>query len=334
MTTYKPGKRITSKKYFDTKTKMMCEVPWEWAMKEGNLNVGEGDCLWRTGLAYITWKDPLMKEGILECYRLVRADRTHFRKDHYQAMRHTGRWHEDDVTRDQVIMSLAGLKVNGDLEELDEIASKLPYKLSRMYRMTPDMWAWVKTLTCQSEKKLKMYTNIACFFGIIEKFIAFNFNRLIAKICGYKRDSVKNNDYTSRVHYDIKQTHNKFQLAIARAYYMGFAFHLACWQMYTLPKTQNTFLRRVLTKMMLRYCEKENYLCRLLLGDKTITWEQVENYKPREGFRWQAYLDGSWPNYNGEQTPEWEAKYLKWNQLDKDCLKTIWLKENVHGQEK
>ena len=321
MSTFKPGKLTASKKFFDPKTKMMNEHALEWAKKECKMNIGEGDALWRTGLAYITWKQPIKKEGILSCYRYVPVGH-HFKKPFYQAMRHSGRWGEDDVTRDQVIMSLAALKVNKDLEELDEIASKLPYRLSRKYKMTPDMWFWVKTLTCT--KHLKLYTNLCCFFQIVEKFIAFNLNKVIAKICGFKRDIIKNNDYTSRVHYDLKENWNSFQTKIAKAYYQGFAYHLACWQIYTLPKNCNTFLRRVLTKMMLNYCEKENYLCRILLGDTTVTLEEVQNYESREGFRWQAYLDGSWPNYNGEKSTTWKKKYLKYNQLDKDCLITMY----------
>tara|TARA_B100001287_G_C22474073_1_gene431100 strand:- start:151 stop:744 length:594 start_codon:yes stop_codon:yes gene_type:complete len=193
--------------------------------------------------------------------------------------------------------------------------------------MTPDMWAWTKTLTCQSERKLKLLTNFCSFIQIIEKGIAFPLNRLIAKICGFKRDVVKNNDYTSRVHYDLKEQWNETQLQISAAYYSGYAFHLTCWEYYTLPRDYNPFLKRVWQRMMLNYCEKENYLCRILLGDKTVTWEEVENYQPREGFRWQAYLDGSWPNYNGEKSEEWKKKKLKWNQLDKDCLITMWKKE-------
>jgi len=42
-------------------------------------------------------------------------------------------------------------------------------------------------------------------------------------------------------------------------------------------------------------------------------------------------LDGSWPNYNGEMSQEWKDKNLKWNQLDKDCLITIWKKE-IHNE--
>lgn len=322
--TYKPGKKITSKKYFDTKTKMMCEVPWEWAMKEGKLNVGEGDALWRTGLAYITWKDPLMKEGILECYRKVPAG-SHFRRPFYQAMRHTGRLDEDDVTRDQVIMSLAALHVNGDYAELAEISGKLPYRLSRKYRMTPGLWSWCKLFS--GTKWKKSHVNFMSAMGVFEKSLSFSINFIIAKVNGYKRNSIKNNDYTSRVHYDIKEKHNKFQKLLAKAYYPGFAFHLACWTYYTMPSDYNPILKKLWRRMMLSYCETENYLCRILLGDKTVTREQVENYKPREGFRWQAYLDGSWPNYNGEKSQDWKDKYLKWNQLDRDCLITMWKKE-------
>jgi len=114
------------------------------------------------------------------------------------------------------------------------------------------------------------------------------------------------------------------------AYYSGYAFHLTCWQYYTLPAGYNPITKKILRKILLNYCEKENYLLRILLGDKTVTAEEVDGYEPREGFRWQAYLDGSWPNYNGEMSQEWKDKYLKYNQLDKDCLIRMWKKEMFH----
>ena len=317
--TFLAGKDIESKKFFDTETKMMCEEPWGWSKKEGKLNVGEGDALWRTGLAYITWKKPLMLEGILECYREFGGN-SHFKKKRYQAMRHTGRVGEDDVSRDQVIMSLSALKVNKNLNELSEISSKLPYRLSRKFRMTPDMWAWKQTFT--KTKAVKFYTNLFCILNFLEKVVALNFNMFIAKVCGLKR--VKNNEYTSRYHYNKKDNWNWFQKKLMLAYYSGYAFHLSCWQIYTLPKNYNPWTKKILLKIMRWYCEDENYLLRLLLGDKSITWEQVESYESRENFRWEAFLDGSWPNYQGEMPDDWKEKYLKHNQLDKDCLKVIW----------
>ena len=330
MSTFKPGKRIVSKKFFDPNTKMMSEHAWEWAKKEGKMNIGEGDALWRTGLAYITWKEEAMKEGIIDCYRPFGGN-YHFKKKTYQAMRHTGRYGEDDVSRDQILMSLAALKVNGDLVELDEIASKLPYRLSRKFKMTPDFWAWTKTLTCT--KHIKLYVNICSFIQIFEKSLAFSVNFLIAKICGFKRNKYTNSEYSSKIHYALKEKWNSFQKSAARAYYQGFAFHLACWQYYTLPQDYNPVLKRILRRIMLAYCEKENYLCRILLGDKTVTWEEVDGYISQEGFRWEAYIDGSWPNYHNEKSEEWKKKYLKYNQMDRDCLITMWNKEIGHEQE-
>ena len=325
MSSLKKGKDVDTKKFFCTEDKMMYEHAWEWAKKEGHRNIGEGDALWRTGLAYIAWKDPEMKEGILGCYRKFGGN-YHFKKEKYQASRATGRHGEDDVSRDQVIMSLAALHVNEDYVDLEEIAGKLPYKLSRRFIMTPGMWSWVKLFA--GSKWKKFHVNFVCLNGVIGDGIAFTLNKIIAKICGFKRNKVKNNKYTSRVHYDLKEKWNKFQLAASKAYYHGFAFHLTCWTYYTLPQDYNPILKKIWGKMLINYCEEQNFLCRLLLGDTSITKREVTLYRSREGFRWQAYLDGSWPNYNGEKSKEWQRKYLKWNQLDKDCLITMYNKIN------
>lgn len=315
MSTLKKGDNLTSKKIFSTKDKMMYEHSWDWARKEGSRNLGQGDALWRTSLAYITWQDPEMKEGILGCFRKFGGN-YHFKKEMYQASRATGRYGEDDVSRDQVTMALAALHVNKDYVNLEEIASKLPYRLSRKFKMTPDMWAWVKLFTKTRHKKF--YVNFCCFIQVIEKFLALNLNRVIAKILGFKR--ITNDEYTSRHHYDLKEKWNGFQKTLYKSYYFGYAFHLACWQFYTLPKDYNPVLKRILRKIMLNYCEEQNFLCRLLLGDKTVTQEQVENYVSKEGFRWEAYLDGSWANYHNEKSQVWKTKYLKYNQMDRDCL--------------
>ena len=319
MSTFKKGKRIKSKKFFCTTDKMMYENTWKWAHKEGAMNVGEGDALWRTSLAYITWQDAEIKEGILGCFRKFGGN-YHFKKEMYQVARSANRYGEDDVSRDQVTMAFAALHTNGDHEELAEFASKTPYKLSRRFKMTPDMWAWVKTFT--NTKHKKFYVNVACFIGILEKFLAFNLNRLIALILGFK--SIDNDDYTSRYHYDKRDSWNSFQKTLYRSYYFGYAFHLACWQYYTLPKDYNPILKRILRRIMIGYCEEQNFLCRILLGDKTVTWEQVESYVPKEGFRWQAYLDGSWANYHNEKSEEWKKTYLKHNQMDRDILIRMW----------
>ncbi len=321
MSTFLKYNDLESKKVFNTDDKMMYEHAWEWRKREGERNLGEGDALWRTGLAYITWKDPEIKEGILGCFRKVKGGH-HFKKDFYQPMRATGRHGEDDVSRDQVTMAFASLAVNGDTEELHEIASKTPWRLSRRMSMTIDFYFWVKSLTKTKYKKL--YANLHLLTQLLFTPIALGLNFIIGKSLGFK--SIGNNEYTSRYHYDKRDKWNKFQKSLFKAYYMGYAFHLACWQLYTLPVSNKNPLKWLFCKLMLTHCEQQNFLCRLLLNDLTVTQEDVDNYVPKEGFRWQMRYDGSCPSYHNEKPQEWKDKYLKYNQLDKDCLITMYNK--------
>jgi len=314
MNSFKKGTGFKSKKFFDTTDKMMYENGWPWSAKEGERNVGFGDALWRTSLAYIAWKDPEIKKGILGCFRKVKRG-SHFKKEFYQPMRATGRYGEDDVSRDQVTMAFAALKVNGDLEELEELASKTPYRLSRRMRMTGDMWLWVKSLY---SKNKKIYGNLFCFISLLYLPFPILINLLIAKALGFKTIPAK--EYTSRYHYDMRDKWNKFQRLLYGAKYPSYAFHLACWQIYTLPLSNKNPLKWLLRKLMLSYCEKENFLCRLLLGDCNVTQEEINCVEPREGFRWQMRYDGSWPGYHNEMDEQWKKTYLKYNQLDKDIL--------------
>ena len=323
MNSFKKGKRIVSKKFFDIDHKMMYEHAWEWSKKDYKRNVGEGDALWRSGLAYITWKDPLIKEGILKCFRKVRENH-HFKKEFYQPMRASERWGEDDVSRDQVTMAFASLKINDDKEELQEIASKTPYRLSRRMKMTPDMWLWVQSLY---RKKPKIYAHLYCLLNLSYLWIGLGVNKIIGKILGLKTIPAK--DYDSTYHYNKRNKWNKFQMILFKALYPSYAFHLTCWQIYTLPLSNTSPLKWVFRQLMLSACEKENYLCRILLGDYSINREEVESVEARTGFRWQMRYDGSWPSYHNEETQEWKDIHLRYNQLDRDCLITIFEKHNL-----
>jgi len=321
MSSFKKGKNITSKKFFDEEDKMMYEHGWPWSAKEGEKNVGLGDALWRTGLAYITWKDTDIKEGIIGCFRKVKKNH-HFKKEFYQPMRATGRYGEDDVSRDQVTMAFTALKINGDQEELEELASKTPYRLSRRMKMTPDMWLWVQSLY---RKKPKIYAHFYCLLNLSYLWIGLGLNKIIGKILGLKTIPAK--DYDSTYHYNKRNKWNKFQMILFKALYPSYAFHLTSWQIYTLPLSNTSPLKWLFRKLMLSSVEKENYLCRILLGDYKISKEEIEEVEGREGFRWQMRYDGSWPSYHNELPQDWKDKHLKWNQLDKDCLITIYKKE-------
>ena len=118
MSTFKKGNKYHN--YFVEKDKMMLSKDPPWKIDGGD---GKGDALWRTSLAYMTWKLPDMKEGILGCFR--KFDMIGLDKYWYQASRYTGRYKEDDVSRDQTLLAFSALKVNGDQEELNEILNHL-----------------------------------------------------------------------------------------------------------------------------------------------------------------------------------------------------------------
>jgi len=94
--------------FFDMNFKMMLQQNSSWNPDGDN---GKGDALWRTGIAYIAYGEQIIKEGIVSCYRPFDMINKESKKL-YQAMRCSGRHREDDVSRDQTIMSLASLKVH------------------------------------------------------------------------------------------------------------------------------------------------------------------------------------------------------------------------------
>jgi hypothetical protein len=123
------------------------KYPWERSDTHFKEFRGEFDTLWRSGLGYIAYGDQQTKRGIIDCFRpYIIGEHRDINKIKYQVSRASNRFGEDDVSRDQVIMALAALEFNGDIEELQEIAGRLPFRLSRRFLMTPTMWFWVKYL--------------------------------------------------------------------------------------------------------------------------------------------------------------------------------------------
>lgn len=303
---------------------------------EGN---GEGDALWRTGVAYIAYKAPQLKEGILSCYR--KFTMINKKKYWYQAARCNDGYREDDVSRDQTIMSIASLKVNGDEEELKEIALHLPYRLSRRFKMGPTMWFWLRAIS----GKGKFYTYMFQLLELIEFLPSVLWNKILRKIMGWNKEYsqewycdydqsipfwhfneetqeyefinegfhwVNNGHKLSSYHHKKKNT-NKFYKFMNTIEYPEYALHLTSWMIYT---SEDTFLKKILQKLAIWLAEKDNLLVRLLMKDK-VTQEEIDNYKPTKGFRWSSRFDGRSYRY-----------YLKDddiinNAIDKDIIVTL-----------
>lgn len=318
-----------SETYYYVKDNMMLVDDGDWT------DQGMGDALWRTGIAYITYKDQRLKDSILGCYRkftMINKEDKYW----YQASRYANRYREDDVSRDQVTVSLAALKVNGDEEELKEIVDHLPKRLSRRFKSTFVTRFWLKAIT----GKGNFYTFLFQLFELMELSVSFVNSKIIRWLfgwnkhytqewyCGYDQSIpfwTKENEewkWIERGYHWVNNGHKLNNLYNKRLeesrlrrfadglIFPDYATHLAAWMVYT---SDDTFLKRMLQKLMLWYVEQDNLLIRLLMGGEVYNVE-IEDYQPVRGYRWSVRFNGSTHKYYVE------GDSMLYNPIDKDIL--------------
>ncbi len=237
-------------------------------------NHEEGDALWRAGIAYICLPTQRIRNGILRAFRMTP-------KGKYQACRCNPRIREDDVSRDQIIMALTSLWFNNDFKQLDEIVSKLPYKLSKKFNMTPNLWLWLRGLT---GNKWADYVNQ--FYMLIELSIGVLLNKFIKSQLKQKEYSQARLDYIQEVN-GIERLRgsvltNKWKEFLWAIEFPGYATHLAAWMVYT---SRDSKIKPLLHKLLLADADSNNYLIQLLCG-KYVSNKQIDSYLPMEEWRW------------------------------------------------
>jgi len=313
-------------------------------------DLGFGDCLWRTSMAYIAYGDSRLKKGIIKSFRkFTMANKKGY---WYQASRCYNRYQEDDVSRDQVILALAALKLNGDEKELKEITTHLPSKLSRRFRMSFVLRLWMKAITTNS----KWYNFLFHFFELVEFIPAVLWNKIFRPLAlrnkqydpewymsvdttmkfWYEDWNVANapqwvwitnpedwawininNGQKLKNNYKHKIDNNRILKILGKILYPGYALHLCSWMTYTSGKS---ILKKLLQKFILLESEKSNLLIHLMM-DKYITDKQIKEYKPMSDYRWSSRMDGA-TSFKFLDGPD--AKY---NVIDKDIL--LKLKEKI-----
>lgn len=307
-------------RYFDSSVKMMFEKPESWSNPD---DIGKADALCRTARAYIAYKDPILKEGVLSCFK-KEAD------GHYQAYRCYPDYGAEDVSRDQTITALASLLINNDVAEFKEIAPKLRYKLSKKYKQGPGMWFWTK----------QSYT----MYGIVEFFSIFFpilWNKIIYLLLGrrkvYKEDyymgydpttglwhnwdgqgwvytpnvADQNNGYKMYGEYAMKKDTKWLYNTLDKTEYAMYGCMLTMLMVYTMPKT---FLRRVLVWLLKWNLKGDNNMLFDGMFRGGVKKSDVEVLKPMKAFRWTDRFDGScYKEYLDD-------KNNVYNVIDKDIL--------------
>ncbi|GAI85467.1 unnamed protein product [marine sediment metagenome] len=99
----------------------------------------------------------------------------------------------------------------------------------------------------------------------------------------------------------------------------AYALHNKAWQIYVIPDSKR---KKKLQEILLRRVAKRNILVRLVLGDDTVTQEEVDNVPHMTGFPWGVYLDETCRRIIRKMTPT-EAEF---NTFEYDLI--VWLYEN------
>jgi len=297
--------------YFDNESEMMLINNFQSWKKNDR---GEGDALWRTGIAYITTGDKKYYNGIKRAFRCYE----HKNVKKYQACRCNPNIGEEDVSRDQIILAWSSLYINGDDKLLKELVYSTPYKLSKRYLMTPTMWFWSRGLTGNL-----LFGKISSFLLMIELFFGVLYNKLIKFLVGYTQHHPEDLELMMcepsltqpwrEKGEDLRNDflNKKWKVFLWKYNFPGYGLHLSAWINYT---SNNNIFKTINNYLIMEDSSKYNLLLKLLSGCNVIESE-IDQYKPKEEWVWSTRFDKASRN---RLLPE---KYL--NQLDKDILKTI-----------
>jgi hypothetical protein len=247
---------------------MMVDHNYIWDTSEEN-SKENGDALWRTGWAYIAYGDKCLRKGILSCFT-NEIDKKG--KPYIQAYRYPN-FKSENVSRDQIISALCGLKINNDIEDMKRIIKGLRWKISKKFQLTPDTWMWMQAL-----KGSLFWSIMFCFIDMI--FVApwsVLYDKFLYKWTGLTQVSPE-----EKVG-DINVEANKKQKFAMNVHYPMYARHLFAWQLYT---TRNNPFKWICKKCLLIGLHESNFLMKLLAGKK-IKLSDVYHYKPMTGFPWQ-----------------------------------------------
>ena len=269
---------------------------------------GEFDSLWRTALAYVAYEDADLKWAIVDCFR--KFEMINFPgKYWYQASRASNRYGEDDVSRDQVILALAALKVNGDEAELKEIAAHLPFRLSRRFLMTLSMWFWVQHLATDS----KLYKWAYLMMNLVEHAFSVTMTKGLRQLAGATKPVPLPHDKNTKWPFNPNSWRAKAYKLLG---YPEYGLHFAAWMLYSVD--DNSLLARMNKGLMRWQMQDSNLLLRILLDGKPVTEDEIRAFKPTNTFMWQRRTDFplSW-------VYELKPEEYEYNNYEVDILHTL-----------
>lgn len=227
---------------------MFVHKRYDWEDK--SLPGGGRDGLYRTSFAYITYEEEALLEGLKSCIKETSSSVKCFRYPGYNV---------GDCSRDQV-SALICAAVYKDLPFKDSLLNKLPYRLSKKFKQTPDMWMWVQAL-----RGNRVFELLFLLTTLVMTVFRTAWIKVIEKVVGVKKykgieDWIKNHElkHDNLIHLQFED----------------FAMYLLVWQLYVM---RDSFLKRLTLKVCKWDIDKDNLLLRMMCGED-VEKENIENF--------------------------------------------------------
>ncbi|MCK9417656.1 hypothetical protein M0Q97_13520 [Candidatus Dojkabacteria bacterium] len=313
-------------------------VDLKYMAQHGHNDLGIGDGLYRTSLAYIAYGDSKLMEGIFSSFR--EFGMINKKAMYVQGARAPFRYREDDFSRDQFILAVSALYIKGNTDKLNYIIDRIPYRLSRRFRMTPTLWFWSKGISGKNKRvNLFIYNLLETITQLPIIAISKLASRLIGLNVSYSIEELLSIDPSIPYwHFDtinkqwIWKTEPSSIMTLSHKFYNEHLMKLNTRWWYKLVNafitpSYSIFLSSIMAycggskltrNLLLRNVSEYNTLIRLLLKDRNFDVNKsLSMYTPCTGMIWADEFNGTSMKY---RLTEKESEY---NDISYDIVKQL-----------
>ena len=273
--------------------------------RDGSLtgDIGMGDCIGTTADAYRAYHYKPFLDGIMSCF----VDRG----DYLQAYRHPSKIDKtpNTMSRDHIAYALYIMKYAGKEDNVKYLSKKLRWKISDRFKFTIDLWLYMKAI---AGSRLAL----AAYYLIAIPYLLFNmlYKRLVFKICGLPAE-MKQSEWKGIPPFPVLP---KWKYKMYKGLFPMYSLYQTAFLIDVLPRSP---FRWLLRKILLIGTDKQNFITRLMLGDKKVNKEDVYAYKAMWGGRFTSYLSAL-DSRNLEVITD--PKMLEANVVEVDLLREIY----------
>lgn len=212
------------------------------------------------------------------------------------------------MSRDHIIYNLCAIMESEcRLSYLKSVIPPIIFDKGKGSYMNLQMWLWTKLIT---DKKIgKLFYPIALFQAVKNSL----WNRVLNKIFDY--DNLEDDVFwhNDSIEYDYNKTK-------ASLYYPVYAIKLVATMLQYVPK--NWFSKQI-KKQLLKITPDKNFAIKIMLGDKSVKYNDVIYFRPIDKPRWSQMIN---PMRNNRTFRYLTEKEMEFNCVDNGYLMYLWNK--------